>query len=142
MEFKQTEKMLWTDIEISVIWEDAHIEHRIKIIYDFFRSFEQEFSRFLPHSSVSMLNVYSRWDVSSRFLKLIEISKKYFEATNWYFNPLMDISKIWYSKDFLEYDFKKVERESDTDFNNVVIDWNTVILKENQRIDFWWVGKW
>ncbi|EKE29248.1 MAG: hypothetical protein ACD_2C00201G0010 [uncultured bacterium (gcode 4)] len=142
MEYKQTKKMLWTDIEISIIWNDERIERRLETIFDFFASFEQEFSRFLPHSSVSMLNAYWEYEVSERFMELMNLSKRFYSMTDWYFNPLVDLSKIWYGKDFMKNEFSIEERESDTDFPKVRISWRKIVLEKNQRLDFWWVGKW
>jgi FAD:protein FMN transferase len=142
MEYRANRKMLGTTIEIAVISDDWHIERRMNWIFDFFSSFEQEFSRFLPHSTLSMLNTYKKWEVTERFVKLLELSKELFKKTDWYFNPLVDISAIGYSSDFEGWDFKKIIRDNNTDFENIRIDWKTVYLGENQRLDFGWIWKW
>lgn len=142
MEHKANRKMLGTDIEISVISDDWHIDRRINGIYDFFSSFEQEFSRFLPHSSLSILNEYKTLEVSDRFIDLLKKSIDLNLRTDWFFNPLTDISKIWYSSDFESNEFKKIERESNNDIRKIMIEWKKVTLEANQRLDFGWIWKW
>ncbi len=142
MEHKAYRKMLWTDIEISVISDDWHIDRRINWIFDFLSSFEQEFSRFLPHSNLSILNEYKNAEVSQRFLDLLHKSIDLYKRTDWYFNPLSDISKIWYSNDFESQNFEKIERISDDDISKIRIEGKKIYLNENQRLDFWWIWKW
>ena len=142
MEWKQSRKALGTDIEVSVITTDTNIERRINWIFDFFASFESEFSRFLPASNLSILNKEKKLNVSNRFVDLVMICKDLNKKTNWYFNPLVDVSWIWYSNSFEENNFIKSERKSDLDIENVLINWNVIMLWENQNLDFWWIGKW
>lgn len=142
MECKKSRKALGTDIEVSIITDDKNIERRINWVFDFFDSFEEEFSRFLPLSSLSILNNQKKIKASKRFIDLIRECQILYKKTDWYFNPLVDISTIWYSNSFDENNFIIKERLTDLDFDKIKIDWNTIFLWENQNLDFWWIGKW
>ena len=142
MNYTETRKMLWTDIEICVISDDWNTPNVMNWVFQYFRSFEQEFSRFLPHSNLSMLNEFKKFKVSWRFIDLLNISKDMYAKTDRFFNPLVDLSSIWYSHDFSSWDFEKLERKSSLDLNEVVIDWNEVKMWENDFLDFGWIGKW
>ncbi|MDD2565866.1 MAG: FAD:protein FMN transferase [Candidatus Gracilibacteria bacterium] len=141
MEWKQSKKALGTDIEISVITDDINIERRINGVFDFFNSFEEEFSRFLPLSSLSFLNKEKKLKVSNRFLELMKICKELNKKTSLYFNPLVDISAIGYSNSFEKNNFVKNERKTDLNLDNVIINGNIITLGENQNLDFGGIGK-
>ncbi|EKE27041.1 MAG: hypothetical protein ACD_4C00077G0002 [uncultured bacterium (gcode 4)] len=142
MEYQKTKKMLWTDIEISVISDDSNTEKIIDSVFEFFGLFEKEFSRFLPDSSLNLLNYNKKLEVSERFIDLISLSKRFYKKTGWYFNPLVNISNFWYSNSFDSGDFIKTETKTNIDFDLLKIEWKTVILEKNQNLDFWWIGKW
>ncbi|MDD2487784.1 MAG: FAD:protein FMN transferase [Candidatus Gracilibacteria bacterium] len=141
MEYKKVSRHLGTDVEISVITDDPNAERRINGIFDFFVSFEQEFSRFLPSSKLSLLNKYKVLEVSERFIDLLKLSKDLHVKTDGYFNPLVDISKIGYSNSFEENIFEKKETGSDLNLDSIMIRGRTIILKDDQHLDFGGIGK-
>ena len=136
MEWKQTRKALGTDIEISVITDDSNIERRINGVFDFFNSFELEFSRFLPLSQLSILNREKKLTVSNRFIDLVKLCKEVYRKTDGYFNPLVDVATIGYSHSFEENNFTITDRKANLDLDSISIDGNTITLSETQNLDF------
>lgn len=100
MQYSETRKLLGTSIEITIMSEDTKTPERIGYVFDYFYSIEQEFSRFLPDSSLSLLNTYKKASVSKRFLELMDISKKMHRETNGFFNPLVSVAKLGYKNSF------------------------------------------
>lgn len=92
MQFSKTKPLLGTLIEISIISEDTKTAERIEYIFDYFSSIEEEFSRFLPHSSLSILNREKIGKVSSRFITLMKLCKQKYDETNGLFNPLVQVA--------------------------------------------------
>jgi thiamine biosynthesis lipoprotein len=135
---------MWTEIEIiinSSLQEDKILKD-IKKSFDIFTDLEKEFSRFDKNSSLSKLNKNKTLEVSDRFIKILNLSIEINKKTNNYFNPLVNISNIWYSNNFLDKNFKKTKIEQNLNLKNIQIIWNKIILKNNQNLDFWWIVKW
>lgn len=118
---------------------DAFVQSAFKRISDF----EKEFSRFVPDSSLSVLNRLGRSEVSSEFLELLRISKDCFERSGGYFNPLFNVALLGYSHDFESGRFvpDKLVPASRTDFENVRIEGREVVLAEGMKLDFGAIGK-
>lgn len=142
MEYKRSRHMMWTDIEVIIISFDNDCEKILDIIFSFLNWFEQEFSRFLPHSPLSILNLEKKFQVPERFLNLLKLSILFNRDTNGYFNPLSDISTKWYSKDFSWWVFEKSGNIQNLDLSAIVIDWNNITLRKDQNLDFSWIAKW
>lgn len=106
MRHSETRKLLGTAIEITIISDEPKTAERIGYIFDYFYSIEQEFSRFLPDSSLSLLNTHKKMSVSKRFLELMEVSRKMYQKTNGFFNPLVSVAKLGYSHSFEQGDFE------------------------------------
>lgn len=113
---------------------DALVQRVFKIVNDF----EKEFSRFVPDSSLSVLNRLGRSSVSPDFSELLEISKDCYLRSQGYFNPLFNVALLGYSNDFETGRF--VRETSDepvrTDFENVEILGSEVILQRGMKLDF------
>lgn len=92
MQFSKTQSLLGTLVEITVISEDPKTPERIEHVLDYFSSIEEEFSRFRPDSTLSILNREKILKVSSRFITLMQLCKKKYEETNGLFNPLVQVS--------------------------------------------------
>jgi len=136
--------LMWTDIEI-IIYSSLPEEKVLKDIeksFDIFSNLEKEFSRFDENSDLSRLNKNKSLEVSDIFIEVLELSKEIYKNTDWFFNPLVNISNIWYSNSFSEKNFVKTNIENNIDFNSVEIIWNKVILQENQNLDLGWIVKW
>lgn len=142
MQYSETRKLLGTSIEITVVSEDPKTPERIGYVFDYFYSIEQEFSRFLPDSSLSLLNKYKKMSVSKRFLELMEISKKMYRETNGFFNPLVSVAKLGYQNSFEQGKFEPVEWTVDTNFDKIQIEGDVITLEPGQSLDFGGIGKW
>ena len=81
-------------------------------------------------------------EVSNRFIDVFTLSKDIYDITGHYFNPLVNLSKIWYSSDFDNANFEKKSWEQDLDFSSVVLLGDFISLKSEQNLDFWWIVKW
>lgn len=102
MRHSETRKLLGTTIEITIISDEPKTAERIRYVFDYFYSIEQEFSRFLPESSLGLLNTHKKASVSKRFLELMEVSRNMYQKTNGFFNPLVSVAKLGYSHSFDE----------------------------------------
>lgn len=109
MRYSETRKLLGTIVEVTIISGDTHTPNHIAQVFEYFSSVEQEFSRFLPESSLSLLNQHKKARVSSRFLELMDISKKMYRQTGGLFNPLASAAKLGYTHSFEEGNFESSE---------------------------------
>lgn len=118
---------------------DAFVQSTFKRVSDF----EKEFSRFLPDSSLSVLNRLGSLEVSNEFLNVLKVSGECFERSCGYFNPLFNVSLLGYSHDFESGRFIPERRDcvSRTDFENVRIEGREVVLSEGMKLDFGAIGK-
>jgi thiamine biosynthesis lipoprotein ApbE len=92
MQYSKTQALLGTLIEITIISENPKTPERIDYVFDYFSSIEEEFSRFLPHSALSILNREKIQKVSSRFITLMKLCRQRYQETNGLFNPLVQVS--------------------------------------------------
>jgi thiamine biosynthesis lipoprotein ApbE len=74
MLYTNSQFLLGTHIDITIASSDQRTPEKIAILFDYFRAFEAEFSRFLPDSSLSQLNQKKTLEVSSRFIDLVQLS--------------------------------------------------------------------
>ena len=133
--------LLGTNIDIAVVSMDSDTPRKIAMVFEYFSSFEQEFSRFLPDSALSRLNRKKTLEVSSRFLELMELSKIEYQKTDGFFNPLVQVSRLGYSHSFDTGVFEENDAAVDTDFSKISISGNRVSLAEHQELDFGGIGK-
>lgn len=134
--------LLGTHIDISIVSSDQKTPEKIAILFDYFRDFESEFSRFLPDSSLSQLNQRKTLQVSPRFLDLIQLSLWYHKSTSGFFNPLVQVAHLWYSHSFESGIFTTTDTPIDMDMSRIKVVWNTISIGENQELDFGGIGKW
>lgn len=105
------------------------------------QSFERRFSRFLPDSELSRLNANKEARVSKEFLAVTIRAQELSVRTGGIFNPLLQIQRLGYDKDFTAMDGKSsvgMHGPYDTDFSRVVIDPNqsSIKLHAGQCLDF------
>jgi len=136
-----TKKIMWTNISIS-IYDDSFDTNILDKAFWIFYKNEKIFSRFDKNSLLSQLNKNKFFKVNEDFIKVVELSKFFYKKTNWYFNPLINLNNIWYTESFDNNKFYKKENKVNLDFDSVKVEWNKVILKENQNLDFGWIVKW
>ena len=154
MEIIKQKFLMWTEIEI-IINSDLQEKEILKDIeksFDIFSSMEKEFSRFDKNSVLSQLNKNKTLEVSKDFREVLKYSKDIYKKTNWYFNPLINISNIWYNKSFEKISPHSVSpkgREvTQYNLNFEKISWSTegfsplIKLEPNQNLDLWGIVKW
>ncbi|MDD2916654.1 MAG: FAD:protein FMN transferase [Candidatus Gracilibacteria bacterium] len=141
MQYTETRKLLGTSIEVRVVSEDPKTPERIGYVFDYFSSVEQEFSRFLPDSDLSLLNRHKKMSVSKRFLELMYLSKKMYAETDGFFNPLVSVAKLGYRNSFEQGKFEAAEGVVNTDFDAVRITDDVITLEPGQALDFGGIGK-
>lgn len=129
MRHLETRKLLGTTIEIVVISEDSKTPDRIGYAFDYFESIEQEFSRFLPDSSLSLLNQHKKSTVSKRFIELMSLARTLHSATGGFFNPLVSVANLGYSQSFQSGSFEAKDGSIDTDFSKIIIEGNAISLQ-------------
>ena len=158
MEIIKQKFLMWTDIEIIITTPNPSLLRRgiievdLEKSFDIFSSMEKEFSRFDGNSILSKLNKNKTLEVSKDFIEVLKLSKEIYKKTNWYFNPLINISNIWYDKSFEKISPHSVSpkgREvTQYNLNFEKISWSTdgfsplIKLEPNQNLDLWWIVKW
>jgi len=136
---------MWTEIEIIIKDNSISEEKILKDIdnaFSIFYDYQNEFSRFDVSSTLSQINKYKFWKISDKFLEVLELSKNIYKKTDMYFNPLINISNIWYSYTFKSDKFIKTDLWENLNFDNIKINWNKLYLEKDQNLDFWWIVKW
>lgn len=143
MKYDYTFKALWTTCIISIAREnDIWLNTIINNIYNKTIAFQSEFSRFDENSTLSKLNKLKTYEVSDDFMSLLLKSKDIYKLTNWFFNPLIDVRKIWYSHNFTDNNFEIIDNKEDLNIDNIKIFWSKIVIDENMNIDFWSIAKW
>ena len=136
-------KALWSIIVINIVSEnDKKIDDLVKNIYSIIIDFENKYSRFKENSMLSILNKSKSMNVDSDFINLLLKSKEIYELTKWYFNPLVNLSNIWYSKSWEQNNFITKKQEENLDFKKIWIYWNNLELLQWMNLDFGGIGKW
>ena len=138
--YQREERRMWTEVTITIFWDIYDVED-IDYAFGVFGSLEQEFSRFDPTSSLSQLNIQKRTLVSNTFIDVLRLSKEFYKESNGYFNPLIDLKGIWYSRDFQTKEFVKEPGGSNLDLEQVMIEGNQVTLRSDQVLDLWGIVK-
>jgi thiamine biosynthesis lipoprotein len=140
MKYTKTQFLMWTNIDITIISNENPNQDIFDSFWIFY-SLEKEFSRFLDDSDLNILNKNKEFEVSNRFIDVLNKVKKIYIDSDNFFNPLINLNNIWYSWDFKKWLFEKKNEDQDIHFDNISILWNYVILKENQNLDLWWIVK-
>ncbi|MFA6227073.1 MAG: FAD:protein FMN transferase [Candidatus Paceibacterota bacterium] len=141
-EFEYKGKAMGTDFSIAIVCDSKGLADKLadeaeKEIWDY----EKLFSRFLPESELSRLNKEKEIVVSETFMKVALASRELFFLTDGIFNPLFQIERLGYDKDFNRLDIisiKKNIEEYNTDFTSTVFDEkeSIIILQKGQKLDF------
>gem|GEM_PF-2699294 len=98
---------------------------------------EEEFSRFKSESSLSRVNRERTGELSDTFIDILNKCKEIYSDTNHYFNPLINVRQLGYSKDFHSKEFKKEDTELtvNLELEKIEIKGNSVNLQEGQNLD-------
>ncbi|MFZ3233522.1 MAG: FAD:protein FMN transferase [Patescibacteria group bacterium] len=111
--------------------DDGGLDAFVQTVFKRISHFEGEFSRFVPDSSLSVLNRLGRLSVSDEFLELLSVSGECYRRSSGYFNPLRNVALLGYSEDFESGNFVPEIPASPprTDFENVRAEGREVILE-------------
>ena len=142
-EYEYTGKAMGTDYAIAIVTNSKELadtlsNQAVKEI----QLCENIFSRFLPDSELSKLNQTKEQTVSEIFMKVTEEAYKLFLKTKGIFNPLFQIERLGYDRDFSnikESALKNMSSEEyNIDFSQTIIDKNDlhIFLQTGQKLDF------
>ncbi len=141
-EFEFTERVMGTDLSIALVTSAEDDATTIfKESYAALRAYEAQFSRFLPTSELSLLNLERSRVVSPFCIELLTRAHELYQETHGYFNPLVQIERFGYTKTYETLKNGTHTQDStpyNIDFDAVVIDQGTrtVTLIEDQKLDF------
>jgi thiamine biosynthesis lipoprotein len=141
-EFEYNGKAMGTTFSISIVSDSNELADRLaKETEGEISEYEKRFSRFLPDSELSLLNRNKNMVVSETFMKVAQKSRELFSSTKGIFNPLLQIERLGYNKDFSKlnnFGDMEMEEKYDIDFSSTIIDEKSsrIILGAGQKLDF------
>lgn len=141
-EYSFQKKYMGTEISVSLVTETESLAVRVaEETFSKVSKYEQRFSRFLPTSELSELNTNKELVVSVEFFAVLERSYKLYKTTNGIFNPLVQVARLGYTKDFTGLNNEQsvvMDDVYDIDFDTLDIDTATrrVKLQLGQQLDF------
>jgi thiamine biosynthesis lipoprotein len=141
-EHEYTGKAMGTDYAISIVCDSKDLAESISnTIIHTIEQYEKQFSRFLPESELSRLNLHKDMVVSEEFMMVTKKAFELFTATKGIFNPLVQIGRIGYDNDFSKIDTSVSLEKDDAyniDFETVQLhnEGNRIILRDGQKLDF------
>jgi len=141
-EFECNTRIMGTTLSISIITDDE--SRADNLFHESLRrlsSYESEFSRFIPTSTLSQLNTFKTMTVSPLFIEVLSLAKKLTLKTDGYFNPLFQIKRKGYTTTFdsLSPEIQATNSEIyNTDIKDVLINAenNSITLLQGQKLDF------
>ncbi len=140
-EFEYSGKAMGTDYHVAVVCGSRAIaDEAYGIAKSTIQAYEARFSRFLPRSELSVLNESKDMVVSDTFLDVTLKALRLFEETRGVFNPLVQIARFGYNRDFAELVDTGGHDETpyDIDFSSTSVDQaaSRVRLGLGQRLDY------
>ncbi|MEY3783971.1 MAG: hypothetical protein RLZZ230_293 [Candidatus Parcubacteria bacterium] len=141
-EYSYNKKMMGTDVSLSfIVPTEALARSMAEVAFSTISDYEAKFSRFLPTSELSQLNVAKSANVSKDFFSVLLRSFELYKITQGAFNPLLQISRLGYDRDYKTLVGGIIPNDNNTyniDFTTVVMNPATrrVILQDNQQLDF------
>lgn len=98
--------------------------------------FESKYSRFISWNILDTLNTQKTLKGNKELISIIQLSLRLSEMSNGYFDitilPMLE--NLWYGK-------CKEKVEESIGYENIIIEWDTITLKNNVNIDIWSVWK-
>ena len=141
-EYEYTGNAMGTEFSIAIISDSEELANRLGThAEEKIHLYENQFSRFLPESELSLLNARKDALVSESFLNVTEEAKALYSQTQGVFNPLVQIGRLGYHKSFALLDDmhkEKLDEPYNIDFNETRIDSTRkrIVLQEGQKLDF------
>lgn len=134
---KFSRNLFWSrlDIEISEPVK-TDVSELIEKCFQTVQTFEDTYSRFKKGNFLDMLNTHKSSEISSELLSILKLSLKVSQITGGYFDITLRpvLENAWYG-------VEEGKLEESVGYKNIVIDGNTVELKNGVSIDIWAVGK-
>ncbi|MFA5299192.1 MAG: FAD:protein FMN transferase [Lutibacter sp.] len=148
-EYEYNAKVMGTDLSVAIITNSKNLADNLySVSLAEIQAYEKTFSRFLPDSELSQLNEKKEMVVSPIFMEVFLKAQELFLETNGVFNPLVQIERFGYDKNFDEIkniNFEEKVKDGETlsgnydiDFSKIVVDRNLskIILSAGQKLDF------
>lgn len=142
-EFEYSGKAMGTNYSVAVVCDsEAVATEAWHIAKAEVEAYDAKFSRFAPTSEISLLNKRKDMRISETFLKVTAEAQKLFFETRGVFNPLVQISRFGYDRDFSELEDAGTaideDERYDIDFSTTLIDprASRIRLNEGQELDY------
>lgn len=140
----QTQYHMGTQVEVEIfdVWD---FQTLLSNAFAIFQEMEQIFSRFLPDSLLSQLNQKKVLEVPPVFLEVLEQAQYFYKISQGYFNPLINLSALWYQKSFETLEKQSIvpdiQHIRTRDMSDISLHGNTVALRGTAELDFWGIVK-
>lgn len=132
---KYKKELLWTILEIA-IFDDFVDDNDLENIFKLTKNFEEKYSRFKIWNYLWNLNKQKKAKIDDDFKTILNIAKKANELSKGHFDitilPFLENIWYWISTEKLE---EKVWME------NIFIENDEIILKNDVSIEIWWIWK-
>lgn len=140
-EFEYSHHAMGTEVSLSIVHTHKDRSDALaRMAESTVAAYEQRFSRFLPNSELSRLNAQKQLHVSPEFMDVTQTAFALYQKTRGYFNPLVQIARLGYTKNFDDLDETPSTTDApyNIDFTAVQIDTvaHTITLQEGQKLDF------
>ena len=141
-EYEYNGKAMGTEFSIAIISDSEELANTLAAKAEAkIHAYEKQFSRFLPESELSLLNVQKDAIVSENFLLVVQEAYSLYKETEGIFNPLVQIERLGYTTSFDTLDTQqkfKSEEPYTIDFSKTFIEpaSRRIVLQEGQKLDF------
>ncbi len=131
-----------TDFSIAIVcYEQTLADMLAEQAIEKIRMYEAQFSRFLADSELSILNRDKDMPVTETFMQVTQKAYELFTRTKGIFNPLVQIERLGYTKNFDDINTDEIEEDTqpyNIDFTTTRIDplHQRVTLTAGQKLDF------
>ncbi len=136
------------------IYDDINSNEEAQLTWEvdqMINSFEQEFSRFLPTSTLSRLNRWEKVTLSTSFLDLLNRTQEVTSQINGAFHPFVSVRSVWYGTSF-DKRFAPTQPTTTITHETLSLDLSTYISLDHATsiaslqqwcfLDLWGIGKW
>lgn len=128
--------LLWTILEIWIFDEEIDKNH-IENIYKIIENFEEKYSRFKKWNYLWQLNNSWKAKIDDDLKTILQIAKMANESSKWHFDitilPFLENIWYWISKERIS--------EKNIWMENISIENDEIILKNDVKIEIWWIWK-
>lgn len=133
---KKSRNLFWSRLDITIKSSknnDDIIEHCFLQA----GNFENKYSRFIKWNYLYNLNKEKSSQIDWELFSILELCKKVSDLTSWYFDitilPFLENAWYWIESEIIDENIW---------YKNIIIDNNTIFLKNWVSLDLWAVGKW